>query len=59
MTSFWEMPRNVAILMGAVAVVVGVAAGVLGYAIGQSSSQRLLFQSADTEPWTDAHGWTP
>lgn len=36
--SFWETPRNLAILLGAVAAIVATVAGLAGYRAGQQSS---------------------
>jgi len=43
--AFWETPRNIAILLGAVAGLTGVVFGILGYKIGQNSPPtQIVFQ---------------
>ncbi len=43
---FWETPRNIAILVGAVAALVATVAGMAGYRAGQtwSSTPTIIFQ---------------
>jgi hypothetical protein len=43
--AFWETPRNIALLLAAVAAIIGGIAGVLGYKIGQNSPPtQIIFQ---------------
>ena len=43
--AFWETPRNIALLLAAVAAIVGAVAGFTGYRLGQSSPpKQIIFQ---------------
>ena len=40
--TFWETPRNLALVVGAAVALTGLIFGVLGYKIGQTPSQPII-----------------
>ena len=40
--TFWETPRNLALVVGAAVALTGLIFGVLGYKIGQTHSQPII-----------------
>lgn len=46
--AFWETPRNLVLIIGALVALFSIISGVLGYKIGQTPSQTIVIQMPAT-----------